>query len=327
MARVRSTASSTFSSGCRPNFVDAGARRTASCDPTLAAKGIRHEVLLRPNTRVDLFQHGGSGGRRLHAGEDRAAPRDRHGLRRRANSSACSSRAARVPATSPIPPDIAGYDPEAQDATRSSTIPRRRARCSTGSATRIATATAIARCPTASRSSSSAGRRRRSIARQEDEQWKKNMDAIGLKIVFRKDKTAGAAQDGAAGQDSDAHRRLERRLSGRREFHAAPVRTERRAGEPRAIPACPKFDKLYDAARRAARFTGTHAALRPDDGAGPRVRAVAADGAPDRGPAAAAVGRDLQVRTRSWGRSGSTSTWTRRRVRSKRRRAGVLLER
>ena len=57
--------------------------------PALAAKGIRHEMLLRPNTLVDLLQHGGSGRRRLHAGEDRVAPRDQHGATTRRRRSAC----------------------------------------------------------------------------------------------------------------------------------------------------------------------------------------------------------------------------------------------
>ena len=38
----------------------------------------------------------------------------------------------------------------------------------------------------------------------------------------------------------------------------------------------PAFDKLYEKSRRARRFAGAHAALRPDDGARARVRAVAA---------------------------------------------------
>ena len=57
--------------------------------PALAAKGIVHDVLLRPNSWWNYFNMEDPGGRRLHAGEDRAAPRDRDGLRQRRPASAC----------------------------------------------------------------------------------------------------------------------------------------------------------------------------------------------------------------------------------------------
>ena len=251
--------------------------------PELAAKGIRHDVLLRPNTYLTYFNMEDPvvGGYT----PEKIALRRAIGmaLQQRRGDPRAAARAARVPAHSPIPPDIAGYDPDAQDAARSSTIPRRRARCSTSSATRIATATAIARRPTASRSCSSAGRRRRSAQRQADELWKKNMDAIGLRDRVQEGQAARASQDGAPRQDPDARRRLERRLSGRRELHAAAVRAERRPGEPVALQPA-RVQRALRAGARAARFAGAHGALQPDDRARRRLRAVAPDRAHPRGP-------------------------------------------
>jgi ABC-type transport system substrate-binding protein len=89
------------------------------------------------------------------------------------------------------------------------------------------------------------------LSRQADEQWKKNMDAIGLRIVFKKDRLPELPQDGASGQDRDAHRRLERRLSRCRELHAALYGPNAGADwRTRRGSALPEFDKLYEAARR-----------------------------------------------------------------------------
>ena len=134
---------------CRPS-----SRRRRSTDgklkPELAAQGHRPPAADAAERGVHLLQHGGPGRRRLHAREDRAAPRDQHGLQpRRGDPRAllrprASRAAARSRRTSPA------TIPRSRPA-RSSTIPRPRARCSTSTATRIATATASASCPTASR--------------------------------------------------------------------------------------------------------------------------------------------------------------------------------
>ena len=147
---------------------------------------------------------------------------------------------------------------------RSSTTPRRRARCSTGSATRTATATATARRPdgkplvlerwSAPTLARAAGRR----AVEEEHGRDRHPDRV------QEGQAAGAAQDGAAGQDPDAQRRLERRLSGRRELHAAALRAERRPGEPGALRAAGVRRALRRGAQ-AARFAGAHEAVRPDD--------------------------------------------------------------
>jgi hypothetical protein len=62
--------------------------------------------------------------------------------------------------------------------------PARPRRCSTASATRIATATAIRELPDCSRWCSSTHNDPSEISRQFNELWKKSMDAIGIKIEF-----------------------------------------------------------------------------------------------------------------------------------------------
>ena len=60
---------------------------------------------------LQLLQHGGPGGRRLHAGEGRAAPRDRARLQDAATRSRSSARARRSRRSTPYSPGVAGYDP------------------------------------------------------------------------------------------------------------------------------------------------------------------------------------------------------------------------
>ena len=63
-----------------------GFRRTSACKrrPPAGPRSKRCPALRTDAAEytLDLLQHGRSGGRRLHAGEDRAAPGDQHGLRR-----------------------------------------------------------------------------------------------------------------------------------------------------------------------------------------------------------------------------------------------------
>ena len=65
--------------GARRRQAEAGARGEGH--PARDAAAAQHAV--------DLFQHGRSRRRRLHAGEDRAAPGDQHGVRREGARSAC----------------------------------------------------------------------------------------------------------------------------------------------------------------------------------------------------------------------------------------------
>src|SRR5262249_31319897 len=87
------------------------------------------------------------------------------------------------------------------------------------------------------------------LSRQEDEQWKKNMDAIGLKIVFKKDRLQELRKmaregklpmrtDGWNADYPDAENFMQLLYSGSvgQENHARFR--------------LPEFDKLYEAARR-----------------------------------------------------------------------------
>jgi ABC-type transport system substrate-binding protein len=92
-----------------------------------------------------------------------------------------------VAAASPIPPDIAGYDPALKTAAQVYDPPAARAllerfgyRDRDGDGYREAP---DGRPLVLERWSAPT-----SLARQEDELWKKNLDAIGLKIVFKKDR-------------------------------------------------------------------------------------------------------------------------------------------
>ncbi len=144
----RATCSTAHGNACSsPNTRSRASRCTASTQPALA---------------YTLLQHGRSGRRRLHAGEDRAAPRDRSWASTREELIKVwwQGQALRRDAA-----DSAGRRRPQPGLRRSAsrTIRRRRRRCSTSSATSTATRTAGATCPTASRSADD-GRRRRPAA-------------------------------------------------------------------------------------------------------------------------------------------------------------------
>ena len=152
----------------------------------LAASGIRHEALLRPNTRWTYFNM-----------EDPVIggyTPEKIALRRAIGMGYDVSEFIRVilkgraiPANGPIPPDIAGYDPQLKTTAQLYDPPAARAlldkfgyKDRDGDGYREAPdgkPLVLERwsAPT-------------SLARQEDEQLKKNMDAIGLRIAFRKDR-------------------------------------------------------------------------------------------------------------------------------------------
>ena len=99
---------------------------------------------------VHVLQHGGSGGRRLHAGQDRAAPRDDHGLQHRGNDQGLVAGPGACRDTA----DSAGRLGPQPGIRRAGAVRPRRGEgsCSTSSATSTATRTACATCRTASRS-------------------------------------------------------------------------------------------------------------------------------------------------------------------------------
>ncbi len=154
--------------------------------PALAAEGIVHDVLIRPNTWWTYFNMkdpvvGGY------------SP-DKIALRRAIGMGYDNAEAIRVllkgraiPAQGPIPPDIAGFDPalrtQAQvydPALARALLDRFGYRDRDGDRYREAP---DGKPLTIERWSSPDSR-----SRQGDELWKKNMDAIGIRIVFRKDR-------------------------------------------------------------------------------------------------------------------------------------------
>ena len=152
----------------------------------LAAKGIRHEVLLRPNTYWTYFnmKDPGVGGYT----PERIALRRAIGMAYNVDEQIrVLAKGRAVPAISPIPPDIAGYDPaqktQAQlydPAAARALLDRFGYKDRNGDGYRErpdGTPLVIERwsMPT-------------SASRQADELWKKNMDAIGIRIEFKKDK-------------------------------------------------------------------------------------------------------------------------------------------
>ena len=117
--------------------------------PEFATQGHHPRARRAAHRRLHVLQHGGSDRRRVHQRQDRAAPRDQHGVQQR----------GRDQGDPPRPGDARDAADSAQRrrprsrltrAARTTTSPARR-RCSTSSATSTRTATAGATCPTASR--------------------------------------------------------------------------------------------------------------------------------------------------------------------------------
>ncbi len=181
-----SIAKSTCSSGCRRSS-STRRSRTASSRPDLAAKGIQHEILLRPNTWWTYFdmENPVVGG---------YTP-ERIALRRAIGMAYDQNEAIRVllkgravPAISPIPPDIAGYDPALKTnaqmfdpAAARALLDRFGYKDRDGDGYR--------ETPDGKPLAIECWSTPNSVTRQGDELWKKNMDAIGIRLVFKKDRT------------------------------------------------------------------------------------------------------------------------------------------
>jgi ABC-type transport system substrate-binding protein len=155
--------------------------------PELAAKGIQHEILLRPNTWWTYFNM-----------EDPVVggyTPEKIALRRAIGMAYDQQDAIRVllkgravPAAGPIPPDIAGYDPTLKTnaqlfdpAAARALLDRFGYKDRDGDGYREqpdGKPLVIERWSTPN-----------SATRQGDELWKKNMDAIGIRMVFKKDRT------------------------------------------------------------------------------------------------------------------------------------------
>jgi ABC-type transport system substrate-binding protein len=172
--------------GIPSEFVEQALDANGRLKPELVARGIRHEVLLRPNTYWTYFNM-----------EDPVVggyTPEKIALRRAIAMSYDVGVAIRVllkgravPSAGPVPPGIAGYDPhhktQAQlydPAAARALLDRFGYKDRDNDGYREAPdgkPLVIERWSTPT-----------SSQRQGDELWKKNMDAIGLRIVFRKDK-------------------------------------------------------------------------------------------------------------------------------------------
>jgi oligopeptide transport system substrate-binding protein len=158
---------------------------TGKLKPALAAKGIQHELLLRPNTWWAYFNM-----------EDPVVggyTPEKIALRRAISMGFNTAEFIRVlnhgravPAQGPIPPDIAGYDPshrtQAQvydPAAARALLDRFGYKDRDGDGYR--------ELPDGKPLVVEYWSRPTSGERQGDELWKKNMDAIGIRMVFKKD--------------------------------------------------------------------------------------------------------------------------------------------
>jgi len=171
--------------GIPANFIDE-ALANGKLRPALAAKGIRHEELLRPNTRFAYFNM-----------EDPTVggyTPEKIALRRAIGMGYDVGEFIRVilkgrgvPAMGPIPPDVVGYDPKLKTnaqlydpAAARALLDRFGYRDRDGDGYR--------ELPDGKPLVLERWSPPRSVDRIEDEQWKKNMDAMGLRIVFRNDR-------------------------------------------------------------------------------------------------------------------------------------------
>lgn len=153
--------------------------------PNLAARGILHQELVRPNVAYTYFNMKDSvvGG---------YTP-EKIALRRAISMGYNNDEAIRVlyhgralPANGPIPPDIAGYDPKLKS--NAQIYDPAAARALLEKYGYKAGDDGYRRTPEGKLLVLERWSASTSLAREGDELWKKNMDAIGLKIAFRKEK-------------------------------------------------------------------------------------------------------------------------------------------
>ncbi len=168
-----------------PEFVDQ-ALVNGKLKPDLVAQGILHQVLVRPNVAFTYFNMDDSvvGG---------YTP-EKVALRRAICMAYNIDEAIRVlahgralPANGPIPPDIAGYDPGLKTGAQLYDPAAARALLDKFGY-KVGDGEGYRRTPDGKPLVLERWSSPTSAAREGDELWKKNMDAIGLKIVFKKDK-------------------------------------------------------------------------------------------------------------------------------------------
>ena len=291
-------------------FIDQALDATASSSPTLAARG-------HPCTRCCCGRTRGGPTSTWRTRWSAATRRRRSRCAARSawattttRRSACCSKAARVPAQRPDSARHRRLRPDAQDAARSSTIPAARARAARpvrlqGSRRRRLSRDAGRQAARRS----SAGRRRPRRRAQSDELWKKNMDAIGIRLAFKKDQLPELrkmAREGKIPMRSDGWNADYPDAENFMQLLYGPNVGQ----DNHARFNLPEFDKLYDEARTLPDSPERTAALRPDDGAGRRLCAVALHVAPARGQRPRIRGWERTCRIRSGRSRGSTSTST-----------------
>ena len=131
------------------------------------------------------------------------------------------------------------------------------------------------------------------IEREFNELWKKSMDAIGLRIEFDVTKFADRLQGGEGLPADDVGLCVERRLSGRRQLHAAALRPQHRPEQQRLlrVQGVRRVLREVDA---DARFAGAQPAVPRDDAADGSRRRVEPARVARAQPDDLAVGAGLQ---------------------------------
>ncbi len=253
------------------------------------------------------LQHGRPSRRRLHQRQDRTAPRDRDGLQRGGGRTGDQARPG-PSATQSIPPNVSGYDRENRQAGSTYDAAGAR-RCSTSSATSIATATAArgARRPAVDLALFvAAGHAGAPVGRAVAAQSGRGR----LARRVRQAEVAGPAQDGTARAAADVaggeHQRDSRKVSG-----SSGCSTASNAGFSN-LPRfkLPEYDNLYERPAPLPDGPERDEADPADDRADRHIRAMGGDDLPLRKRAAAAVARRATSTTRSSSILGNISTST-----------------
>ena len=212
-----------------------------------AQKGIQHEVLLRPNTYFVYFNM-----------EDPVLggyTREKIALRRAISMAYDVDEAIRVlahgrsiPAQSPIPPGIEGYDPELRtEAQRHDPAAARALLDRFGYKDRDGDG--YRELPDGKPLVLERWSTPTSVARQGDELWKKNMDAVGIRVVFKKDKLPELrkmARQGKIAFRSDGWNADYPDAENFMQLLYGPNAGQENAARFRL----PEFDRLYEQARR-----------------------------------------------------------------------------
>ena len=233
-----------------PSFVDQALEireHSAKLRPALAAKGIRHEELLRPNVWFAYFNMDDPvwGGYT----KERIALRRAVALGFNAEEGIRVLRTGRaIPAQSPIPPGIAGYDASLRtNAQRYDPAAARALLDAFGYKDRDGDG--YREQPDGKPLTLERWSTTTSTQRQEDELWKKNMDAIGIRLVIKKDKVPQLRLMAREGKIPFRHDGWNADYPDAENFMQL-LYGPNAGQENSARFRLPEFDKLYEEARR-----------------------------------------------------------------------------